>query len=197
MFSHCKKNSGARNFRKAATATHRRTKNCGWRSATRPTRKRISSYLKGRYYWNKRTGEGFLQARDYFQQSIDKDPSYALAYAGLADAYAQLAFFNVAPPRDVMPKAKAAAMKALEIDAATWRSISAAWIRRIHVRLRLGRSGESISIEALELNQTYTRAHTFYPLYLSSLGRSTGGDRRWRSSASRIPIRVRRLSATT
>ena len=63
-----------------------------------------------------RTGEGFVQARDYFQQSIDKDPAYALAYAGLADAYAQLAFFNVAPPRETMPKAKAAAIKALEID---------------------------------------------------------------------------------
>ena len=50
-------------------------------------------YLKGRYYWNKRTSEGFVQARDYFQQSIDKDPTYALAYAGLADAYSQLGFF--------------------------------------------------------------------------------------------------------
>ncbi|HEX3121566.1 MAG TPA: protein kinase [Candidatus Acidoferrum sp.] len=128
-------------------------------------------YLKGRYYWNKRTGEGFVQARDYFQQSIDKDPTYALAYAGLADAYSQLGFFNVAPPREVMPKAKAAAMKALEID---WQ-LGAAYLPLGYVAYAYDFDWAAAKIDfdkALELNKTYARAHTFYPLYLSSIGQS-------------------------
>jgi serine/threonine protein kinase len=126
-------------------------------------------YLKGRYYWNKRTSEGFVQARDYFQQSIDKDPAYALAYAGLADAYAQLAFFNVAPPRDVMPKAKAAAMKALEIDG----QLGEAYLPLGYVAYTYDFDWAAAKTDfdrALELNKAYAREHTFYPLYLSSLG---------------------------
>jgi TolB-like protein/Tfp pilus assembly protein PilF len=126
-------------------------------------------YLKGRYYWNKRTGEGFVQARDYFQQSIDKDPAYALAYAGLADAYAQLAFFNVAPPREVMPKAKAAAMKALEIDG----QLGEAYLPLGYVAYTYDFDWVAAKTDfdkALALNKTYARSHTFYPLYLSSLG---------------------------
>jgi len=71
-------------------------------------------YLKGRHYWNKRSQEATRKAVSYFPQATDKDPAYALAYAGLADAYTYLSFFNLAPPRDAMPRAKAAAMKALE-----------------------------------------------------------------------------------
>src|SRR5260370_6740575 len=73
-------------------------------------------YLKGRYFWHKLTPEGMQKAIEYFQQALEKDPAYAPAYAGLADSYDILAFFNVLPPREVMPKAKAAAVKALEID---------------------------------------------------------------------------------
>ena len=73
-------------------------------------------YLQGRYYWNKRTLEGVQQSIDFFQQAIQKDPKYALAYAGQADAYALLGDFNVLPAREVMPKVKAAASKALELD---------------------------------------------------------------------------------
>jgi TolB-like protein len=73
-------------------------------------------YLKGRYHWNKRTPDGVQKAIEYFQQALEKDPAYSLAYAGLADTYAYLSFFNVIPSRQAMPKAKAAAAKALEID---------------------------------------------------------------------------------
>jgi serine/threonine protein kinase/TolB-like protein len=126
-------------------------------------------YLKGRYYWNKRTGEAFVEARNYFQQSIDKDPAYALAYAGLADAYAQLAFFNVAPPLEVMPKAKAAAMRALEIDG----QLGEAYLPLGYVAYTYDFDWVAAKTDfdkALELNKSYARAHTFYPLYLSSLG---------------------------
>jgi serine/threonine-protein kinase len=75
-------------------------------------------YLKGRYYWNKRTAEAFQTAMRFFQQAIEKDPSSASAYAGLADTYALLAVppSEVLPPNEAMPKAKQAALKALEID---------------------------------------------------------------------------------
>src|SRR5260370_33477030 len=72
-------------------------------------------YLKGRYFWYKLKPEAMQKAIEYFQQALEKDPAYAPAYAGLADSYNILAFFSVFPPREVMPKAKAAAVKALEL----------------------------------------------------------------------------------
>ncbi|PYK85799.1 MAG: hypothetical protein DME40_17055 [Verrucomicrobia bacterium] len=73
-------------------------------------------YLKGRYFWNKRTGPDLQKAIDYFKQAIDKDPNYALAYVGLGDAYILLSGFGAARPQDSFPLAEAAAKKALEID---------------------------------------------------------------------------------
>jgi len=73
-------------------------------------------YLKGRFFWNKRTGADLKRAIDYFNQAIAKDPNYALAYAGLADSYALLSIFGAASPRDSIPQARAAAKKALELD---------------------------------------------------------------------------------
>ena len=73
-------------------------------------------YLKGRYWWNKRTEEGLNKGIEYFQQAIAKDPTYALAYSGLADCYSALAGFGFVPPKEAFPKAKEAALKALEID---------------------------------------------------------------------------------
>ncbi|MFL6275055.1 MAG: winged helix-turn-helix domain-containing protein, partial [Blastocatellia bacterium] len=73
-------------------------------------------YLKGRYFWNKRTEEGLKQSIEYFQQAVDLDPAYALAYSGLADAYAQLPGYGPTASMEVYPKAKAAAAKAVELD---------------------------------------------------------------------------------
>jgi serine/threonine protein kinase len=73
-------------------------------------------YLKGRYWWNKRTEEGFNKGIEYFQQAIEKDPTYALAYGGLADSYSLLAVFGFVPPIEAFPRAKEAAQKALELD---------------------------------------------------------------------------------
>ncbi len=73
-------------------------------------------YLKGRFYWNKRTVDGLRQAAVYYNQAIEKDPRYALAYSGLADTYVLYSNYSVASPMDSMPLAKAAALKALEID---------------------------------------------------------------------------------
>jgi TolB-like protein/Tfp pilus assembly protein PilF len=73
-------------------------------------------YLKGRFFWNKRTGADLREAIDYFNQAIAKDPSYALAYAGLADSYTLLSVFGAASPQDSIPQARAAVKKALELD---------------------------------------------------------------------------------
>lgn len=73
-------------------------------------------YLKGKFYWNKRTGESLKQAVDYYNQAIEKDPNYALAYSGLAETYVLFSSYDVAPADDSMPQAKGAAQRALAID---------------------------------------------------------------------------------
>ena len=73
-------------------------------------------YLRGRYWWNKTSKEGFDRAIEYYQQALVKDPNYALAYAGLADCYSFLSITSVVPPKEGYPKAKEAALRALEID---------------------------------------------------------------------------------
>src|SRR4029077_11197508 len=73
-------------------------------------------YLRGRYFWNKRTPGGIKQAIDQFQQAIQRDPNFALGYAGLADSYIALTFYNFAAPRETMPKAKESALKAVSLD---------------------------------------------------------------------------------
>src|SRR6266496_3777962 len=118
-------------------------------------------YLKGRFFWNKRTGNDLKKSIDYFNQAIAKDAGYALAYAGLADAYALLSVYAVAPPGDAFPKAKAAAQKALELDNT---------LAEAHTSL-----AETLAIydfdfaraiaefkRAIELNPNYATAHHWY-----------------------------------
>jgi eukaryotic-like serine/threonine-protein kinase len=73
-------------------------------------------YLKGRHHWNRWTEDGFYKAIEYFQQAVEKDPTYALAYTGLADSYVLLGWNSYLPPRDAFPKGKMAAMRALKLD---------------------------------------------------------------------------------
>jgi eukaryotic-like serine/threonine-protein kinase len=126
-------------------------------------------YLQGRYYWNKRTLEGLQQSIDYFQQAIRKDPRYALAYAGQADAYALVADFNVLSASEVMPQVKSTAAKALELDPALAEAhTSLAWAR-FHDWDWPG--AETEFRRAIELNASYATAHSWYSEYLMALGR--------------------------
>lgn len=130
------------------------------------------AYLKGRYYWNKRTEEGLNRSTHYFQQAVEVDPAYALAYAGLADSYALpgIAEYGLSPPKEVMPRAKAAAVKALEID----KTLAEAQTTLAHVRAFYDwdwAGAEQEFKRAIELNPGYAFSHHWYALYLAAMGR--------------------------
>ena len=127
-------------------------------------------YLQGRYFWYKRTDEGMLESAKYFDRAIDIDPAYALAYAGLADTYITLGQWRVAPPKSVYPKAKQAAIKALEIDEGLGEAhASLAMIKRDFEWDWPG-SDEEFK-RAIELNPNYSVAHQWYSEYLVTVGR--------------------------
>src|SRR5260370_3183871 len=126
-------------------------------------------YLQGRYYWNKRTLEDLQQSIDFFQKAIKKDPKYALAYAGQADAYALLTDFNVLPAKEVLPKVKIAAGKAIELDDTLAEPhTSLAWAR-FHDWDWTG--AETEFKRAIALNQNYPTAHSWYGEFLMTQGR--------------------------
>jgi serine/threonine protein kinase/tetratricopeptide (TPR) repeat protein len=132
-------------------------------------------YLQGRFQWNKRTLEGMQESIDLFQQAIQKDPQYALAYAGQADSYALLADFSVLPAKEVLPKLESAAQKALEFDDSLAEAhTSLAWAR-FHNWDWAG--AEKEFQRAIELNQGYPTAHAWYGEYLMVLGRFDEAER--------------------
>ena len=127
-------------------------------------------YLRGRYQWNKRTLDGMQQAIDLFQQAIAKDSHYALAYAGLADAYILLADYNVLPAREVMPRARDAATQALQIDDSLAEAhTSLGWVKLAHDWA--WPDAEREFKRALQLNPNYALAHQMYGEYLTVTGK--------------------------
>ncbi len=125
------------------------------------------AYLKGRYYWNKRTEEELKKGIQHFRQAIEIDPTYALAYTGLSDCYIVLANLALLPPHDSFPKARAAAMKALEIDDALAEAhCSLATVRWVYEWDR--REAEREYKRALELNPNYPTAHHWYSFSLAA-----------------------------
>jgi TolB-like protein/DNA-binding winged helix-turn-helix (wHTH) protein/Tfp pilus assembly protein PilF len=130
-------------------------------------------YLKGRYHWNKRTPDGIQKAIESFQQAIEKDPGYALAYAGLADCYHVPA--NPLPPRKKMPLAKAASMKALQLDD-TLVEAHTSLARVLFVYDWDWPAAEKEFKRAIELNSRYAPAHQWYGGYLTATGRFREAD---------------------
>jgi len=127
-------------------------------------------YIKGMYFWNQRTGEGFQQAIEYFQRATKADPNYTLAYAGLANSYTLLTAYSAAPGTLYMPQARAAALRALELDAGS---------AEAHTALALiaqnqdwdWQTSEKEYRRAIELNPNYATAHHWYAEHLMWLGR--------------------------
>jgi TolB-like protein/Tfp pilus assembly protein PilF len=128
-------------------------------------------YLKGRYWWNKRTKDGLDKAIEYFRQAITKDPAYALAYDGLADCYILLPLFANVPAREAMPKASQAALKAVELDDTLAEAhTSVAFVKAYYDWDWFG--AEKEFQRAIALNPNYATAHSWYGLALMSMGRS-------------------------
>jgi TolB-like protein/Tfp pilus assembly protein PilF len=131
--------------------------------AVRPTENAEAHqlYLRGRYFWNKRTGADFKKAIGYFNQAIDKDPNYALAYAGLADAYVLLSAYAEASPKESLPQAKAAAAKALELDSTLGEAHTTLANALVAYDLNFAEANREFQ-RAIELNPNYATAHQWY-----------------------------------
>jgi DNA-binding winged helix-turn-helix (wHTH) protein/Tfp pilus assembly protein PilF len=128
-------------------------------------------YLKGRYFWNKRTEEGFKRGIEHFKEAVEKDSSYALAYTGLADSYIGLTFYNFAVPHEAMAKAKEAALNALAIDSA----LAEAHTSLAHVLMNYDWNWSEAEKEfklGIELNPDYATGHQWYAIhYLTAMAR--------------------------
>lgn len=149
--------------------------------------KAYEAYLQGRFYLSQRTPHALITGVEYFQRAIGEDPNYAIAYAGLADGYGLLTTYGVQPAKDSMPKAKAAALHALELDDS---------LAEAHTSLAMIRSGfdwdmpgaEKEYRRALELAPGYATAHHWYGLYLSSLGRDQEAFAEMRQAQNLDPL---------
>jgi tetratricopeptide (TPR) repeat protein len=130
------------------------------------------SYLKGRYFWNKRTADGLKVALAYFNQAIEQDPKYAQSYSGLADTYALLGDWQYAvmTPKEAFPKAKAAASKALEFDSTLGEAHNSLAFCLDAFEWDFDSAGKEFQ-RAIELNPGYATAHHWYAWHLGLLGR--------------------------
>lgn len=127
-------------------------------------------YMKGRYYWSKRTADGLKKAIDFFQQAIDKDPSYALAFSGIADCYNLLSAYGLLSPKESVLIAKQAAARSLELD----NDIAEGHEAMAHVKMLYDWDwavAESEFKRALQLNPNYAPAHQRYAIQLATMGR--------------------------
>lgn len=146
------------------------------RLSQRPTHdaQAYQDYLRGRFYWNKRTADGVKKGIGHFEKAIEKDPSYPLAYVGLADSYNILGFYAYAAPRDAYPKAKAAALRALEIDDA----LAEAQASLADVKLYYDWDWSGAEKEfnrVVEWNPAYATGHLIYGDLLTAMGRFKEG----------------------
>jgi serine/threonine protein kinase/tetratricopeptide (TPR) repeat protein len=144
-------------------------------------------YLQGRHHWNRWTEEGFYKAIGYFQQAIQKDPSYALAYAGVADSYVLLGWNSYLPPKDAFPKGKAAAMTALDLapdlgEAAT--DLAAVlWLHDWQWP-----EAEKEFQRSLKLNPCYPTANHYYAECVMTMGRHAEAITRMKKSLELDPL---------
>src|SRR6266487_3219258 len=147
------------------------------------------AYLKGRYFWNKRTREGLKKAVDYFDRAIATDPDYANAYSGLADSYALMGDweYGILSPRDAFPRAKAAATKALALDD----NLSEAHTSLAFILDLYDWDWESAEKEykrAIALNPGYATAHHWYAWHLIVMGRNSEGIFELKKAESLDPL---------
>jgi tetratricopeptide (TPR) repeat protein len=129
------------------------------------------AYLKGRFFWNKRTESNLNRAIDYFNRAVALDPRFGLAQVGLADCYTLLGILGLAPPPSAFPRAKAATEMALQFD----NTLVEAYATRGHIRTIYDwewHGAEQDLTKAIELNPSYSIAHQFYGILLTILRRN-------------------------
>jgi TolB-like protein/DNA-binding winged helix-turn-helix (wHTH) protein/Flp pilus assembly protein TadD len=147
------------------------------------------AYLKGRYFWNKRTGDGLKKAIDFFSQAIEQDPTYAEAYSGLADSYALAGdwAYGVLPPQTAFPQARAAATKALALnDSLGEAHTSLAFVLDLYAWDWA--AAEKQYKRALELSPNYATNHQWYAYHLLEMGRNSEGIFELRKAESLDPL---------
>jgi TolB-like protein/DNA-binding winged helix-turn-helix (wHTH) protein/Flp pilus assembly protein TadD len=147
------------------------------------------SYLKGRYFWNKRSADGLKAALAYFKQAIEEDPKYAQAYSGLADTYALLGDWQYAvmTPKEAFPQAKAAAIKALELDSTLGEAHNSLAFVLDGFDWDFDSAGKEFQ-RAIELNPGYATAHHWYAWHLSLLGRYDEAIAEMRKAENHDPL---------
>jgi serine/threonine-protein kinase len=128
------------------------------------------AYLKARYYWNMRTAEAFQKSLEYFKQALEHDPDYPLAYAGLADYYNLLPNYNLLQPQEAFPRAKAAAMRALEGDANLAEAQASLAFVEHHYDWDWSKAEQDYK-RSIAMNYGYASAHQWYAEYLAEMGR--------------------------
>jgi len=150
-----------------------------------------NEYLRGRFFWNKRTEEAFVKAIAYFTHAIALDPKYAEAYAGLADSYALLgSLANAEIPRaQAMPKAKAAAMQALQIDDSLAEAHTSLAFVNMHYEWDWTGSQNEFK-RALELNPNYATAHQWYAVWLAAQGKTAAALEEERRAQRADPLSI-------
>ncbi len=144
-------------------------------------------YLQGLFYWNKWTEADFKRAADYFTQAVQKDSRYALSYAGLADTYSLLGDAGYLPPSEAWPKAKAAAMQALEIDDTLAEAHTSLALVKEHFEWDWT-GAETEFRRAIELNPNSATAHHWYGDYLANMGRPEEGLRETKRAQELDPL---------
>jgi TolB-like protein/DNA-binding winged helix-turn-helix (wHTH) protein/Tfp pilus assembly protein PilF len=145
------------------------------------------SYIKGRYFWNKRTADGITKAISYFEDAIIRDPNYALAYAGLADSYTTLGILDDSSSQEMMPKARSSALKAIELDD----RLAEAHASLAYVKHRFEWDWVGAEKEfrrSIELNPDYATAHQWYGWYLISVGSYDGAEKEFERARQIEPL---------
>ncbi len=144
-------------------------------------------YLKGRFYWNKRTEEVMLKGIEYFKLAIEQDPSYALAHVGLADSYNVLGFYNMLSPKEAFPKAKAAAMKALELDTGLAEAYPSLAYAKHYYDWEWSEAEREFK-KAIEIIPGYPIAYLFYGNYLTARERFKGALEAFKKARELDPL---------
>jgi serine/threonine protein kinase/Tfp pilus assembly protein PilF len=144
-------------------------------------------YLKGRHHWNRWTEDGFYKAIEYFQQAVDKDPGYALAYTGLADSYVLLGWNSYLPPKDAFPRGKMAAMQALRLDPSLGEAhtplAAVLWLHDWQWQ-----EAQREFERSLALNPAHPTASHWYAEYLMTMGHHEAAIARIKNSQELDPL---------